>query len=498
MLPGNNRVKKPADMITIRASLMPEIQDAKALVDFMRIFQAAKRTAYQAIRQGVEREKIIAALQKAFMPNARWCQWACNEAEDTIRGQLELIDMYIHDIATKIEKAKEKLARTKDKLHRQGIVARITRLKTKLARWQQHKANGTVPAAVFGGKKNLIALAEGKLSKEKWRELRANSFTSIGQANQKGLENQYGNANTEIVYREGHFFLNVYIPPGPANNIKTGRGVPRRANDWLTIPMIIPAAYENRLLNHLSSGNAYTVQVLRKDGKFFTHISFALGDEKQVDHTQAMAGIDLNPQNISVTIVSANGNFKTSKVFHCPDLPTVKAEKRNWIIGNLCRNIADWLIAAGVNQVALEELHFNQDHDTNRFFNRMSHNFSHRDMFINLVTRLRKENIAVFTVNPKFTSLIGFVKYQQTYGLAVHQAAALVIARRSLGYKEKLPKELLKALAPKEGQPRFGLWGKLFGIVKHTRRNAIKEGIWRKNWLVEDYLSRTGKRKRAA
>lgn len=50
MLPGNNRVKKPADMITIRASLMPEIQDAKALVDFMRIFQAAKRTAYQAIR----------------------------------------------------------------------------------------------------------------------------------------------------------------------------------------------------------------------------------------------------------------------------------------------------------------------------------------------------------------------------------------------------------------------------------------------------------------
>ncbi|WP_201721847.1 hypothetical protein, partial [Desulfotomaculum copahuensis] len=178
-----------------------------------------------------------------------------------------------------------------------------------------------------------------------------------------------------------------------------GRGIPRRANDWLTIPMTTPPAYINRLLNHLASGNAYTVQVLRKDGKFFAHITFAQGDEKQVDCTRPMAGIDLNPQNISVTIVSPDGNFKTSRVFHCPDLPAVKAGKRDWLTGNLCRDIAGWLIVAGVTQAAAEELHFNQDHDTNRFFNRMSHNFSHRDMFTNLVTRLRKEGIAVFTVN---------------------------------------------------------------------------------------------------
>ncbi|OAT86362.1 hypothetical protein, partial [Desulfotomaculum copahuensis] len=101
----NNQVKKPADMITVCASLTPETDEAEALIDFMRIFQAAKRTSYQAIRQGVEREKIIAVLQKTFMPNARWCQWAYNEAEDTIRSQLELIDTYIHDIEAKIEKA---------------------------------------------------------------------------------------------------------------------------------------------------------------------------------------------------------------------------------------------------------------------------------------------------------------------------------------------------------------------------------------------------------
>lgn len=498
MLKESSRVKKPADMFTIRAFLTPKAEDAKALIDFMRIFQAAKRTAYQSLRRGVKREEIIVTLQKAFMSNARWSQWACNEAEDTIRSQFELLDMYVRDTKTKIEKAEKKHKATKNKQHRQGIMARITKLKTKLSQWQRHKANGTVPAAIFGGERNLIALAEGKLSKEKWRELRANSFTSIGQANQKGLEDQHGNANTEIIHREEQFFLNVYIPPRPEDSVKTGQGISRRPDDWLTVPMTVPAAYASRLLDRLLSGKAYTVQTLRKDGKFFAHISFALGDEKQIDYTLAMGGIDLNPRNISAAIALSGGNFKASRVFHCPDLPTVKAEKRDWLIGNLCRDVAEWLKANGITQVAIEELCFSQDHDTNRFFNRMSHNFSHRDMFVNLVTRLRKEGIAVFTVSPKFTSLIGFAKYQETYGLAVHQAAGLVIARRALGCKEKMPKELFKVLAPKEGQPCFNSWGKLFGVVKHTRQNAIRQGIWRRDWLIHDYLSPVKKQKQVA
>jgi predicted nucleic acid-binding OB-fold protein len=65
------------------------------------------------------------------------------------------------------------------------------------------------------GKKNLLLLQEGRLSKEEGLELRSNAFLSVGQANQKGLEGQHGNANTEIVYDDltNTFRLNVYLPP---------------------------------------------------------------------------------------------------------------------------------------------------------------------------------------------------------------------------------------------------------------------------------------------
>lgn len=479
--------KKPNNMFTIKGVLKAEGRLAATLINFMRVFQAAKRTAYQAIRRGVKREEIISSLQSKFIRNARWCQWACAEAEDTIRSQKELIDMYIHDLEAKIEKAEEKLERTEKFIHRKGILNRIEELKGKLSYWQSHKEKGTVPPAVFGGKKNFIALMKGKLTKEDWRELRSNSFTSVGQANQKGLKEQPGNANTEIFFDGENFFLNVYLPPED-EEIKLGRGIPRRGEDWITLPLSIPAPYVKYLAEHLATGRPYTVQVIRKKNRFFCHISFSLEDAKEVDRSLKMAGIDLNPQVISVTIVHPNGNYLASRNFPCPDLPYVSHEKRLHIIGNLCKEIAGWLKEQGVTQVALEELFFNQDHDTNRFFNRMSHNFSHKAMFTNLVIRLRKEGIAVFTVDPKFTSLIGFAKYKDTYGLAVHQAAALVIARRALGYKEKLPREIKRLLAPKEGQPHLSVWGKLFGIVKAVRQKARENGDYKKSWTIENYL----------
>ena len=340
---------------------------------------------------------------------------------------------------------------------------------------------------LFGGKDNLIALRKNDISKDKWRELRSGSFTSIGQANQKGLAGQHGNANTEIVFKGGNFVLNIYIPPAIGSGVKTGHGVPRREGDWITVRLTIPPRYTGTLIRHLAMGYAYTVQVLRRDGEFYCHISLAQGDGAKVDRIVPMAGCDLNPQNVSVTVVLPNGNFTVSKVFRCPDLPYVRAEKRDQIIGDLARDIALWLKDKGVTQVALEDLHFDSDHDTNRFFNRMSHNFSHRAMFTNLVVRLRKEGMAVFAVDPKFTSLIGFAKYMETYGLAVHQAAALVIARRALGYKEKVPRKIRKVVAAKEAGSHLKGWGKLFGMVKHTRQFAIRERAHKKDW-VSDYL----------
>ena len=41
--------------------------------------------------------------------------------------------------------------------------------------------------------------------------------------------------------------------------------------------------------------------------------------------------------------------------------------------------------------------------------------------------------VEINQVNPAFSSVVGRVKFMERYGLSVHQAAALVLARRLLG-----------------------------------------------------------------
>ncbi|MEX1406967.1 hypothetical protein, partial [Hydrogenibacillus schlegelii] len=396
-------------------------------------YQTARRTAYQALRRGKKTGEIVKDLYQKFFPNARWCQWAVEDAKATLESQKDQVDMHVSDLEAKIEKAAEKLERTKDKLRRRGIQMRLDRLRARLASWKAFQDRGEVPPAVFGGKKNLLKLQRGKLSREKWRELRSNAFYSVGQANQKGLEGQHGNANTEIVHDPltDSFRLNVYLPPLPGRN----PGRRRDEADWVTVPLEVPARYRSLLQKHLDAGEAYTVRVVRKDDRFDCFISFPLkSDPLPVpDRSQALAGIDLNPDVVAVTVALPNGNFKVSRCFWSPDLVHASHEKREWIAGNLAGEVAEWLASLGVRQVALEELSFAQDHDTNKVFNRITHNFAKKLLFTRLIVALRKRGIAVFTVPAAYTSLIGFFKYAETYGLNAHQAAALVIARRALG-----------------------------------------------------------------
>ncbi|WP_121445005.1 hypothetical protein [Brockia lithotrophica] len=88
---------------------------------------------------------------------------------------------------------------------------------------------------------------------------------------------------------------------------------------------------------------------------------------------------------------------------------------------------------------------------------------------------LRKRGIAVFTVPAVYTSLIGFFKYAETYGLNTYQTV-FVIARRALGFKGKVPKGLLQKLLRlplAEGWTHWKLWGKLYGMFKATRKKIF-------------------------
>ena len=57
-----------------------------------------------------------------------------------------------------------------------------------------------------------------------------------------------------------------------------------------------------------------------------------------------------------------------------------------------------------------------------------------------LISRAHRQGVEVNQMSPAFSSVIGRVKFMERYGLSVHQAAALVPARRLLGCSERIPR----------------------------------------------------------
>ena len=90
-----------------------------------------------------------------------------------------------------------------------------------------------------------------------------------------------------------------------------------------------------------------------------------------------------------------------------------------------------------------------------------------------LISKAVKHHIGVKFVHPAYTSKVGKMRYLRRYGLTVHEAAALCIARRGQGYKESIPSYLkpyltnkkVRALIPQQ-------WGSLTKLINKVTESC--------------------------
>ena len=75
-----------------------------------------------------------------------------------------------------------------------------------------------------------------------------------------------------------------------------------------------------------------------------------------------------------------------------------------------------------------------------RSYSRMLSSLAYGKVKAYLISRAHRQGVEVNQVSPAFSSVIGRVKFMERYGLSVHQAAALVLARRLLGCSERIPR----------------------------------------------------------
>ena len=113
------------------------------------------------------------------------------------------------------------------------------------------------------------------------------------------------------------------------------------------------------------------------------------------------------------------------------------------VIGDAVASVVAYACEVG-KAIVIERLDFRQKkavlEGESRKYSRMLSIFSYGKIKACFLSRGYREGVEIHQVNPAFSSVIGRVKFMERYGLSVHQAAALVLARRLLGCSERFPR----------------------------------------------------------
>jgi flavin-binding protein dodecin len=411
------------------------------LDEICRIFCSMERTSYNLLRGGMDAAFVKATTRARYsVQNARWIQSAINQAKVVMASQEEGIAYRIEMYTEKVRNMREKMKRISNPLKVRGCERKVERLRTRIDELRAQIVDGSYPKAVFGSKKlhHQLSIALGERREKlraEWTERRSNRFFSVGQANQRG------NGNMRLLYSDegpGGFGLEIRNWPGgdfradlQAPDVYSGllRDAVKKAESVGLIEDWRPR--EGR------KGLPYSVRVVRSDGGYQVLVSFNL-DEPSVEWNGRIAGIDINPEGIGCTVVSADGNLIATRGFTDSRFVTASANKRKWLLENVVNRMLKWCRDTyRCNAVAVEDLKLRGAYDYSPKINFKLSNFMKRKMLQRIILSALKMNMLTVEVDPAYSSKVAVAKYGRRFGgFNRHQLAAFVIARRALGYGE--------------------------------------------------------------
>ena len=161
------------------------------------------------------------------------------------------------------------------------------------------------------------------------------------------------------------------------------------------------------------------------------------------DQRRGAVGVDLNADHLAVAETDASGNYVNA--FSVPLVTYGKSHHQaEALIGDAVASVVEYAREAG-KPIVIEKLDFRQkkavlEGETRRY-SRMLSSFNYGKIKAYFLSRGQRQGVEVHQVNPAFSSVIGRVKFMERYGLSVHQAVALVLARRLLGCSEGIPRQ---------------------------------------------------------
>ena len=459
---------------TVRGVILQLTEIQKIFLDnLMDCYCAAVRWSFKRLMDNWKTQDIRLAVQGKFSLNSRQANDAVHNAQATIKSQQELVKLNHTNAAKKMEFTQKHLEQARSSGKRAKLKRRLDKEERKLTCWQKHLDAGTFPPVVFGGKKLFHKRCKGNITREEWQEARSNRYLS------RGDKTKGGNLNTRLCNKDGDIYLDI-----AAERVETGEVI--RYNR-ITVPVYLaykPSKktglingrnYRQMGLDYLITGNAYQVEIIRENGRYYIHVTIEEEIPVSYNAYNGAIGVDINPDGLGLARADYLGQFKESLWLSQGEWTYARSKRRDNLIGEAASLVVK--MAKQLNcTLAVEDLEFKNDKSVTAKFNRMSHGFVWSKFLQMVDRRAAREGVPLAKVPPPFTSVIGILKYQQQYGISSHQAAAYTIARQGLGYgNEKVPDQLVQKFVKKRATFALLTNWKQWSSVKKAVIAAIKK-----------------------
>jgi IS605 OrfB family transposase len=444
------------------------------LDSLMSRYCAAVRWSFKRLLEGQRTQAIRLATQNKFSLNSRQANDAVSDAQATISSQQEVLKLNYSNTLNRVKHTSNQLAKAKSEKKKANLARKLDKQQRRLAELQKHIDNKTIPTVIFGSKKLFLDRCKGNITHEQWQDARSNRYCSRGDTT-KG-----GNLNTRFYAVGENVFLDIV-----ANLAKTEK--PIRYNR-ITVPVYLahkPSKktgnvnglnYRQMVLDYLKTGGAYQVEIVRKNEQYYLYVCIEEAIPEAYTPYGGALGTDANPDGLGVTRADYLGQFRSSVWLPQPEWTYARSGRRNNLIGEAAAQVVD-MAKQTTCLLATENLDFKDDKSVSAKFNRMSHGFVWSKFLQMAERRAARQGVPTSKVKPPFTSIIGILKYQQQYGISNHEAAGFVIARRALGYEDKVPKLLVNRFIKEKKRDNFNHlsnW-KQWSAIKKAAIAAIKK-----------------------
>ena len=467
-------MKEQTQTLTIESKIYADAAMSLCLEDIAAYYGYIERTLFNDLvnAEVIDNEfvnKLKSGYQVKYNITARQYNAIFSEVKGKIASLKELYNVDVKRITKAMTAIKKKIAKhskiikkgsKKPKKSKDGKLVRmsevkphdvlrskdiVSQLKQKLNRLKQQKEKAFKESIVFGTrdfyKKQWMDdkyVNDHDMWLQEWRRRRNGHFYSIGSSDEKN-----GNVSCQYVVGSSGGYLQLRLP----NSM-----VEKYNGKYVHVPVKFHSdrgdeGYYEYFHEARENKTALSYRfLLKENGEWYVRATFTIKREIHPSFNGCI-GVDINCGLIATTEANRHGNYVGMKNY----LYNPEGMSTDQKVDMLSLFVKDIVSRAKVSNrsVSLEDIDLEgKKHGSSgsKKYNYKINMLEYGMIRYLIISRCVKEGVYYKIVNPAYTSVIGFYKYSKFYGIGVHNAAALVIARRLMRYKEKVPIQMASVL----------------------------------------------------